>query len=288
MPAHELSIASAGEELRITVGPVPEDAAERLANAEITVLGRMRNASNATFLARSTELMGSPSTSPVVASARSGTSSLASTAARWLPTCSASPLGSESSRPPCCDPTPHSARDRCNGSSMPISPSTTSRSTPSGPISTTSLRAIAVFDAIANNTDRKSGHCLLEIDSGRGGDHVWAIDNGLCFASEDKLRTVIWEFAGEPLSDDLRRAAAQRRRRSGGRWLRSSTTTRSMRSCAGRDASPRPRRSRRSGTATAIPGRWCERAQRANTRPAASASSPDGDGVRGAAPGELV
>jgi uncharacterized repeat protein (TIGR03843 family) len=70
------------------------------------------------------------------------------------------------------------------------------------------LRAIAVFDVIANNTDRKSGHCLLEIDSGRDGDHVWAIDNGLCFASEDKLRTVIWEFAGEPLSDELRRAAA--------------------------------------------------------------------------------
>ena len=71
------------------------------------------------------------------------------------------------------------------------------------------LRAIAVFDAIANNTDRKSGHCLLEIAGNSGGDHVWAIDNGLCFAADDKLRTVIWEFAGEPLPDELRQAATR-------------------------------------------------------------------------------
>ena len=53
---------------------------------------------------------------------------------------------------------------------------------------------IAVLDIVANNTDRKSGHCLL------AGDRVWAIDNGLCFAPDFKLRTVIWEFAGEPLT----------------------------------------------------------------------------------------
>jgi len=57
------------------------------------------------------------------------------------------------------------------------------------------LRAIAVLDVVANNTDRKSGHCLL------AGDHVWAIDNGLCFAADFKLRTVIWEFAGDALTD---------------------------------------------------------------------------------------
>ena len=71
------------------------------------------------------------------------------------------------------------------------------------------LRAIAVFDVIANNTDRKSGHCLLEIDSAGGGDHVWAIDNGLCFAADDKLRTVIWEFAGDRLPEQLRRVATK-------------------------------------------------------------------------------
>ena len=56
------------------------------------------------------------------------------------------------------------------------------------------LRAVALLDIVANNTDRKSGHCLL------AGDRVWAIDNGLCFAPDFKLRTVIWEFAGEALT----------------------------------------------------------------------------------------
>jgi uncharacterized repeat protein (TIGR03843 family) len=64
------------------------------------------------------------------------------------------------------------------------------------------LRAIAVLDVVANNTDRKSGHCLLARDPTGDAmrDRVWAIDNGLCFAADFKLRTVIWEFAGEPLS----------------------------------------------------------------------------------------
>ena len=61
------------------------------------------------------------------------------------------------------------------------------------------FRAMAAFDVIANNTDRKSGHCLIDADS-----HVWGIDNGLCFAADFKLRTVIWEFGGEMMSDDLR------------------------------------------------------------------------------------
>jgi uncharacterized repeat protein (TIGR03843 family) len=55
------------------------------------------------------------------------------------------------------------------------------------------FRTLAAFDVVANNTDRKSGHVLLE--EGR----CWAIDNGLCFHEDDKLRTVIWEFAGEPV-----------------------------------------------------------------------------------------
>ena len=53
------------------------------------------------------------------------------------------------------------------------------------------LRTICAFDVVANNADRKSGHCILG-DDGR----IWAIDNGLCFHVEPKLRTVIWEFAG--------------------------------------------------------------------------------------------
>jgi uncharacterized repeat protein (TIGR03843 family) len=66
------------------------------------------------------------------------------------------------------------------------------------------LREIAVFDVIANNTDRKSGHVLID-----GNDHIWGIDHGLCFAAEFKLRTVVWEFGGEPVSDRLVEASAR-------------------------------------------------------------------------------
>jgi uncharacterized repeat protein (TIGR03843 family) len=61
------------------------------------------------------------------------------------------------------------------------------------------LQAIAAFDLLANNADRKSGHCLLG-DNGR----IWGIDNGLCFHVEPNLRTVIWEFSGRPLPTPLR------------------------------------------------------------------------------------
>ena len=60
------------------------------------------------------------------------------------------------------------------------------------------LRVICAFDVVANNADRKSGHCLLGEDG-----TIWAIDNGLCFHEEPKLRTVIWEFAGEPVPAPL-------------------------------------------------------------------------------------
>ena len=63
------------------------------------------------------------------------------------------------------------------------------------------LRAMCIFDIVANNTDRKAGHCLLGLD-----DKVWGIDHGVCFAADFKLRTVIWEFGGEPLPDHLRAA----------------------------------------------------------------------------------
>ena len=66
------------------------------------------------------------------------------------------------------------------------------------------LRAMCVFDLLANNTDRKSGHCLVSV----GGD-LFGIDHGLCFHEDFKLRTVIWEFGGEriddPLLDDISR-----------------------------------------------------------------------------------
>ena len=56
------------------------------------------------------------------------------------------------------------------------------------------LARIAAFDVITNNADRKAGHCLAGPDG-----HVWAIDHGLCFHAQAKLRTVLWDLAGEPL-----------------------------------------------------------------------------------------
>jgi uncharacterized repeat protein (TIGR03843 family) len=66
------------------------------------------------------------------------------------------------------------------------------------PVHHDALRRICLFDLLANNTDRKSGHCLL------GGDGwIWAIDNGLCLHADPKIRTVIWEFGGERIPDAL-------------------------------------------------------------------------------------
>ncbi len=66
------------------------------------------------------------------------------------------------------------------------------------------LQAMSVFDMVANNADRKGGHCLLDSE-----DRIWGIDHGLCFNTAPKLRTVIWDFAGEPIAErllaDLRR-----------------------------------------------------------------------------------
>jgi uncharacterized repeat protein (TIGR03843 family) len=60
------------------------------------------------------------------------------------------------------------------------------------------LQRLCLFDAIANNADRKGGHCLLDASG-----HVWAIDNGLCFNEQYKLRSVIWDWAGEPIPGEL-------------------------------------------------------------------------------------
>lgn len=60
------------------------------------------------------------------------------------------------------------------------------------------LRRIALFDYVINNADRKSGHCLVGSDQ-----RIWAIDHGVCFHAEFKLRTVIWEFSGATIDPDL-------------------------------------------------------------------------------------
>jgi len=65
------------------------------------------------------------------------------------------------------------------------------------------LRALCAFDLIGNNTDRKSGHVLL----GRDG-RIYGIDHGLMFHHEFKLRTVIWDFGGDPIPAWIRESAA--------------------------------------------------------------------------------
>jgi len=57
---------------------------------------------------------------------------------------------------------------------------------------------IAVFDALINNADRKAGHVLEDAQG-----HVWAIDHGVCFSPDPKLRSVIWDFAGQPIPSDI-------------------------------------------------------------------------------------
>ena len=60
------------------------------------------------------------------------------------------------------------------------------------------LRPVALFDLLINNADRKGGHILIDAQ-----DHLWLIDHGISFHTEDKLRTVIWDFAGEDIPAQL-------------------------------------------------------------------------------------
>lgn len=59
------------------------------------------------------------------------------------------------------------------------------------------IRQLALLDCLINNADRKSGHCLKGTDG-----RLWAIDHGICFHTEYKLRTVLWDYVGDPIDDD--------------------------------------------------------------------------------------
>ncbi len=61
------------------------------------------------------------------------------------------------------------------------------------------LRPIVLFDLLINNADRKGGHVFFET----GTHKLYAIDHGICFHEEDKLRTVLWDFAGQRIPADL-------------------------------------------------------------------------------------
>lgn len=60
------------------------------------------------------------------------------------------------------------------------------------------LRPVVLYDLLINNADRKGSHIIFD----KGG-KFWLIDHGLCFHVEDKLRTVIWDFVGEPIPGEL-------------------------------------------------------------------------------------
>ncbi|NWF67684.1 MAG: SCO1664 family protein [Chloroflexi bacterium] len=60
------------------------------------------------------------------------------------------------------------------------------------------LMRLSLFDYLVNNADRKGGHCLLDTQG-----HLWGIDHGITFHASHKLRTVIWDFAGQPVPADL-------------------------------------------------------------------------------------
>jgi uncharacterized repeat protein (TIGR03843 family) len=76
------------------------------------------------------------------------------------------------------------------------------------------LRPVVVFDLLVNNADRKGGHILIGEDN-----QLFLIDHGICFNREPKLRTVVWDFAGEAvpvdLLEDVRRITTQLQEKTG-------------------------------------------------------------------------
>jgi hypothetical protein len=66
------------------------------------------------------------------------------------------------------------------------------------------LEPVMLFDLLCNNADRKGSHVIFEEETHK----MWLIDHGLCFHEQDKLRTVIWDYAGEAIPDDLLEALA--------------------------------------------------------------------------------
>lgn len=72
------------------------------------------------------------------------------------------------------------------------------------PAEAPALKTVACFDLVANNTDRKACHLLLAPNG-----KLWGIDHGLTFHADTKVRTVIWDFRGQPMPDPLLQALAE-------------------------------------------------------------------------------
>jgi uncharacterized repeat protein (TIGR03843 family) len=187
----------------------PEQIAEVLTHGDLEVVGRMRYSSNATFLV---EARADDVTIPAVYKPRRGERPL------WD-----FPDGTLCNREV-------GAYELSAGLGWDIVPVTVLR--PDGPLGAGAVqrfvdhdpeehyftlldgnedrfREFAVFDILANNTDRKGGHCLHD----QVNDTIVGIDHGLTFHPHWKLRTVIWDFAAEPvpraLVDDVCRVVAE-------------------------------------------------------------------------------
>lgn len=61
------------------------------------------------------------------------------------------------------------------------------------------LKPVVLFDLLCNNADRKGSHVFFEKKT----HHLYAIDHGICFHEENKLRTVLWEFSGQKIPEEL-------------------------------------------------------------------------------------
>ena len=61
------------------------------------------------------------------------------------------------------------------------------------------LKPVVLFDLLCNNADRKGSHVFFEKDT----HHLYAIDHGICFHEDDKLRTVLWDFSGQKIPPEL-------------------------------------------------------------------------------------
>ena len=70
------------------------------------------------------------------------------------------------------------------------------------------LRPVALFDLLINNADRKGSHILFDPNR-----KIWLIDHGICFHVQEKLRTVVWDYSGEGIPEELCRDLSQLRQK---------------------------------------------------------------------------